>query len=86
VKYIEWDIDSIQNMSSISGMIKLYTEIEDDGSVCREIGINQEGIVIHKFPSDHFKQGKYGLFDNQIVEVKETVSLDKNNFELLWNH
>jgi hypothetical protein len=42
---------------------KVLLEIDDEGRVNREIGLNKEGEIIHRFPSSHFKYGSYGLFD-----------------------
>lgn len=83
--YCKWTEDDIEKLSEDEGIIILYTEIDLDGSVRREIGLNKEGKVIHKCPSKLYRYGTYGLFDNQKVIITGTRSLiTKEEFEKLW--
>lgn len=83
--YYKWSEKEIQQLQSVGGMVNLYTEIDPDGNVRREIGLNQSGKVIHKFPSNLYPNGRYGLFDNQKVIVTDRSStIAKDEFEKLW--
>jgi hypothetical protein len=83
--YRKWTEDDIERLSEDEGIVILYTEIDLDGNVRREIGLNNEGKVIHKCPSELYRYGTYGLFDNQKVLITESRSLiKKEEFERLW--
>ena len=83
--YRKWDEDDAQGIQSISGMVVLYTELDNDGNVRREIGFNKSDEVVHRFPSRLYRYGTYGLFDNQKVVIIDGYSnVTKDEFEKLW--
>jgi hypothetical protein len=86
MNYCKWNMDEIKGLESISGIVVLYTEVNRDGSVSREIGIDKSGRVVHKFPSTAFQQGEYGIFDNQKVEISQnTPTITRTEFEKAWS-
>ncbi len=83
--YCKWNEQELKGLKSINDMVILYAEIDSDGKVRREIGLNQSGKVVHKFPSVSRQHGTYGLFDNQIVQLSIRDSgITKDEFEKLW--
>ncbi len=83
--YRKWTEDDLQGLKSIGGLVTLYTEIDSEGNVRRELGLDETGKVIHRFPSSLFPHGQYGLFDNQKVSVSGlTLSTARDEFERLW--
>jgi hypothetical protein len=85
MNYCKWEDKDIEGLSSFSGTVILYTEIDKDGNVRREIGFDKEGEVVHRCPSEFFPLGQYGIFDNQKVKISDFSStISKEEFEKLW--
>lgn len=84
MRYIEWQDTDILDLYEEFNVVKIYTEIDDAGIVCREIGIDEHGKIAHKFPSENYQHGRYGLFDNQVVEC-EDEGINKSLFDDLWD-
>ena len=65
---------------------EMYLEVDEDGAVMRELGFDKENVLIHQYPSNHFKNGVYGLFDLVPFETKDLKSdIDENTFNEIWN-
>ena len=60
--YIEINKDFI-DLTHQFGVNKLYVEVDSNGIPKREIGMDYDNNVIHKFPSPDFKYGAYGILD-----------------------
>ncbi len=73
----KWTNDEIDNLYEKFSISVLFTEVNKDGRVIREIGLDENNNIIHKCPSKNYKYGKYGLFDL----VKVDLSNDENNFD-----
>jgi hypothetical protein len=87
--YRKWDENDVEGLGKTSGMVIMYTEIDEDGRVRREIGFDKAGRVVHKCPADGFRHGTYGLFDLQIVERAEEADsssdvITEAEFERFW--
>jgi len=83
--YIRWTEQDIAELSAFSEITILYTEINDEGEVLKEIGLNNEGKIIHKSPSTGYPYGEYGIFDNQKVAISGRKSnFSKDEFYQLW--
>ncbi len=79
--YIEWSEKDIKGLEELK-IDRLITEIDDTGKVLREIGLNSQGHIVHKAPSDY---DNYGLFDLQKVETRGLSStVAHTEFERLW--
>ena len=64
----------------------LYIELDEQGNSVREVGFDEYGHTVHKFPS-RYKNGKYGLFDTVPYSTKGLKSdLSKDEFESLWHN
>jgi hypothetical protein len=80
--YLKWtkkdgDI-SILNLD----ICMLFTEVDENGRVTREIGLNNVNEVIYKCPSE---MEQYGVFDLSRIEVHgKSNDISKEKFELLW--
>lgn len=72
--YCKWDESFINGLNS-EGFFLFYAEIDSNGFVRREIGLNKEGKVIHKCPSEFYPNGTYGYFDNQKVIIIDKTSV-----------
>lgn len=83
--YIKWTERDIVELSAFTKITILYTEINDDGQVNKEIGLNSDGEIIHKCPSTEYPFGEYGIFDNQKVTISDLKSnFSKDEFYQFW--
>jgi hypothetical protein len=65
MRYLRWDDRDAEGLSAVDGIVSLYTEVDGEGRVRREVGVNHDGKVVHRFPSTQHPHGTYGLFDLQ---------------------
>lgn len=73
--YIKWTNDD--------SFSELLCEIDLEGFVKREIGLDDKKRIVHKAPT---KIDNYGLFDNQVFDIKNLKSnITKEYFEEYWN-
>ncbi len=83
--YCKWNESNICGLNSNFGISILFTEIDDEGSVKREVGIDKSNKVVHMFPSGSFSYGVYGIFNNEKVGISRLRSdISKVDFEELW--
>lgn len=81
MKYVKWTGKDIEGIE----MAFLATEIDASGRVCREVGVDANEEIVHRFPSKEFPSGEYGLFDVQTIEVAGLASnISHEAFESLW--
>lgn len=82
--YCKWAEDEVVPLR-LDDIVSLYTEIDSEGNVLRELGLNKDGQIVHKCPSGAYKYGTYGLFDNVTVAITSSRSfITKDEFERLW--
>ena len=83
--YLKWTNKDIAELEMFDEIVILYTAIDKEGNVHKEIGLDSEGKVVHKAPSNIGRFGKYGIFDNQKVILTDNIeSITKETFESLW--
>jgi hypothetical protein len=63
---------------------RLVIEVDDEGIAEREIGFDERGQVIHKWPGGVGIDGKYGLCDMAKFELGGPSDLSVEEFERLW--
>ena len=63
-------------------MDALYTEVDEDGWVQREIGICSEGLVIHQLTPSTTRPGWFGLARLSRLMLNSNVT--KIEFETFW--
>ena len=81
-KYTNKDIDGLEKDTSI---FTIFVEVASDGRVLREVGLDNDGKIVHKCPSKQYKYGTYGVFDLARIDVSNQVNdLSKEEFESLW--
>lgn len=86
MKYLIIDNSFVELTSFIKDLNVLYIEIDKNGSILREIGLNKKGDIIHIYPSDKYKYGKYGIFDLCCFDINKLENeIDSDFFERKWN-
>lgn len=80
MKYLVWTEKHIEGLEEM-GIVRLYTEVDDEGEVHREIGIDADGRICHRSP---VPGNIYGLFDNVTIEAHGELDISHQAFEELW--
>lgn len=80
--YLKWTEQDIADLDKFYEIAVLYTALDMDGNVKKEIGINNKGEVVHRAPS---KTSRYGIFENQkVILSNDQKKVTKNIFDDLW--
>jgi hypothetical protein len=77
--YLKWTQRDFESLS----MDALYTEVDADGWVQREVGLAPDGLVIHQLAVAGNQAGWFGLARLSSVMLNSNVS--KDEFEALWD-
>lgn len=77
--YLKWTRRELESLS----MDALYTEVDADGWVQRELGVAPDGLVIHQLAVAGTQAGWFGLARLSGVMLSSNVS--KDEFEALWD-
>lgn len=83
--YKKWTKNEIDYLEKKTGITEIYVEFNEAGEVLREVGLDNQGKIIHKCPSSGYKYGTYGIFD--LVKLEPKIlndNLNKETFERLW--
>ncbi len=77
--YLKWTQRELESLS----MEALYTEVDADGWVQRELGLASGGMVVHQLAVAGDQAGWFGLARLSRVMLSSNVS--KDEFEALWD-
>ena len=76
--YMKWTTDELATLKSSV----LYTEVDEDGWVQRELTLSPDGRIAEKLVPTRNRPGWFGLTRLSRVMLEENVS--KAEFESLW--
>jgi hypothetical protein len=79
VIYLKWTQSELATLN----MGALYTEVDEDGWVQRELGIGDDGLVTHQLVPSDARPGWFGLARLSLIMLTSNVS--KAEFETLWH-
>ena len=77
--YLKWTQTELVTLD----MDALYTEVDDDGWVQRELGVGDDGSVVHQLTNCLTDPGWFGVARLSMPMLKSNVS--RAEFEALWN-
>jgi hypothetical protein len=77
--YLKWTRSELATLD----MDALYTEVDDDGWVQREVGISAGGLVIHQLVPTTGRPGWFGSVRLSSLMLSSNVS--KREFESYWD-
>jgi hypothetical protein len=77
--YLKWTPSELATLRAGA----LYTEIDEDGWVQRELGIGADGLITHQLVPCHARPGWFGLARLSLVMLTSNVT--KAEFESLWH-
>ena len=85
VIYTRWNVEDIEGTEK-DGLASLITEVNSQGRVVREVGLNSAGHVVHKCPSEKHRNGVYGYFDLAVIAIDSLRNdLSEDEFSSLWS-
>lgn len=77
--YLKWTASDLATLEAAA----LYTEVDEDGWVQRELGIGEDGLVTHQLVPSDARPGWFGLARLALPMLASNVT--KAEFESLWH-
>lgn len=77
--YLKWTSTELATLRAGA----LYTEVDEDGWVQRELGIGDDGLVTHQLIPTDARPGWFGLARLSLAMLDSNVT--KAEFESLWH-
>lgn len=77
--YLKWTANELATLE----LSALYTEIDEDGWVQRELGIAANGEIEHQLIPSSDEPGWFGL--SRLSQAMLTSNVSRDEFELLWS-
>jgi hypothetical protein len=77
--YLKWTSAELATLD----LRALYTEVDEDGWVQRELGVDDEGLISHQLVPSDARPGWFGLARLSLLMLTSNVS--KAEFESLWH-
>lgn len=77
--YLKWTPSELATLAAGA----LYTEIDEDGWVQRELGIGDDGLITHQLVPSNARPGWFGLA--RLSQIMLTSNVTKAEFESLWH-
>ena len=77
--YLKWTPSDLATLRAGA----LYTEIDEDGWVQRELGIGDDGLITHQLVPSDARPGWFGLARLSLIMLTSNVT--KAEFESLWH-
>lgn len=70
----------------VSSMHYMWIEIDDQGFIERELGFDDNGDIVHRYPGNG-RFGDYGVFDMNVFDVSSIVEDDipPDEFQAVWD-
>lgn len=66
------------------GLSRLLTEVDDEGTITRELGFDVNGNVVHRHPGEPTR-AKRGVFDLAEIASSNTSDMEPADFDRLWS-
>ena len=76
--YMKWTRSELATLE----MDALYTEVDEDGWVQREVGVASDGLVIHQLTPSGAVPGWFGLA--RLSQLMLSSNVSKAEFEAIW--
>jgi len=77
--YLKWTPTELATLRTGA----LYTEVDEDGWVQRELGISADGLITHQLVPSDSRPGWFGLARLSFAMLDSNVT--KAEFESLWH-
>ena len=83
-RILEWTEADIEGLRDAWGICRVVTEVDDEGSVTRELGFDAEGSIVHRYPGEPTR-AKHGVFDLAKIAPSNRADMEAEEFERLWS-
>jgi len=84
--YVVFGESDIGKSDRLAGIVRIFLDLDDRGRPKREVALDADGKVVHRFPDRRFKEGTYGMFDGTFVSLTSGEGeISKAAFEEAWN-
>jgi hypothetical protein len=77
--YLKWTASELATLQ----LGALYTEVDEDGWVQRELGVGADGLITHQLIPSNSRPGWFGLA--RLSAPMLTSNVSKAEFESLWH-
>lgn len=77
--YLKWTPSELATLPAGA----LYTEVDEDGWVQRELGVGADGLITHQLIPNDSRPGWFGLARLSLIMLTSNVT--KAEFESLWH-
>lgn len=84
---VRWNLKDIPDLERY-GFVEMLTELDADGVVLREMGLNSLGEVVHKAPMKGSSYPHGFFFDGATVDMTSLSSdeyFSRKKFEAMWS-
>lgn len=86
MKYLTIDNNFIELSKFQKDLVTLLLEVDNNGTIKKELGLNVQNQIIHSFPSQKFRFGKYGIFDLNLFDLSSVEDdISREEFYNYWD-
>lgn len=82
-RFLIWTERELGGLKDGWGLSRIFTEIDAQGAVIREIGLNEVGEVVHRHPGLP-SRAEYGVFDSAKIGAADSDDVGSQEFDRLW--
>lgn len=79
-----WTEAEIAGLADVWGLSRILTEVDEQGTVTRELGYDEAGDAVHRHPGDSTR-AKRGVFDLAEIAPSTATDMDPAEFDRLWS-
>ena len=79
-----WTEACIEGLADTWGLSRILTEVDEQGTVTRELGYDVDGKVVHRHPGEPTR-AKHGVFDLAKIAPSDTSDMEPVEFDRLWS-
>jgi hypothetical protein len=83
-RILVWTETDIDGLAAGWGLSRILTEVDQQGSVTRELGYDSDGNLVHRHPG-MTTRAKHGLFDVATIALTDQTDMSPEAFERLWS-
>lgn len=83
-RILVWTEAELTGLGEAWGLSRIVTEVDEKGSVTRELGFDADGNVIHRCPGEPTVTDEYGVFDLAKIAPSDRADLEPEEFDRLW--
>ena len=79
-----WTEAELPGLGSAWGIFRVLTEVDEEGSITRELGYDAAGKVVHRHPGEP-SRSKHGIFDLVNIAPSNASEMELHQFDQLWS-